>query len=397
MPYLESQQTPDVLRQAISQGQQLAGVLPVNDLLHRLVEVVHQVCDARYVWVYLVNAAGGYTLRAMLTPDGDIQIVEEKEPETDEDGHQPRAQVPTRDDAVLNAPMNYKGTALGMLQVLPSSQDATSDVRLALELLASFAACGVINVTSTAVMREQVEKQGTLGKVITRTRLTAMNELAAAVSHQLNNPLTTIVADAEILLMQTEPGSEMHQSLDAIVRSGRRAAEVVRRLMAVARPNKLVGVPQPVNVPQTIDEVLHLIRRYIEVENITIERKYAENIPLIWVAPDALGDVWLNLLTNARDALAGVDDAQIGIEVNYEKGADEIQVCIWDNGRGMTKQEMDVVFEPFFTTKPPVERMGLGLHISKQVVEGLGGEITVFGRDEGGTYFEVCLPVRKGD
>lgn len=399
--YPETQQMPDpdLLREAIRRGQPLAGVMPTDDLLRRFIRAVRYICNPSHVWVYLLDAVGKPVLRVVSEVNGEVQVIGEEaatEPFT-----RPFPRTPFRDvyddRLVLHIPIHYKGTMLGALRIVPrmDDDDELEAISPALELLSSFAACGLVNLKSAAVIHEQVMQQDALSKVISQTRLTAMNELAAAVAHQLNNPLTTIIADAEILMLRTDKDTSAYHTLEAIVRSGRRAAEVMRRLMASARPNKLEGVPHPVQVSQSIEDVLQLIRRYIRIENVTIERHFDEDVPLIWVAPEALEDVWLNLLTNARDALIGVADARIGIEVHYEAEADEIRVVIWDNGKGISEQELEIIFEPFFTTKPPVERLGLGLHISKQVVEGLGGTITASQRDEGGTRFEVCLPVRK--
>ena len=109
-----------------------------------------------------------------------------------------------------------------------------------------------------------------------------------------------------------------------------------------------------------------------------------------------LDDIWLNLLLNAHDALVGRSDAQVGIQLDYEPGASFLDVVVWDNGPGIPKHIQTEIFKPFFTTKPVGEGTGLGLHISRQVVDRVGGEISVESAEEQGTRFLVRLPVKKG-
>jgi two-component system NtrC family sensor kinase len=288
----------------------------------------------------------------------------------------------------------FEQMPLGVVCVELDSMDEHTQYHMLLTLgtICSFASAGLVNARTISENATSVD----VSSIIERTRLAAMNELAAAVAHQLNNPLTTIVADAEILLLRAEKGTRTHAALTAIERSGQRAAEVVRRLMAVVRPDKLNGIAQPVDVVQTVENVLLLVRQYIQVEKIDVVTKYSDERPVVWVTPDILGDVWLNLLMNARDALIGKENAQIGIEVRYEPGDEETYVLIGDNGIGIPEQEMKAIFEPFYSTKPTAERMGLGLHISKRIVDGLGGTVRVRSNENTGTTFIVTLPVKKG-
>lgn len=109
-----------------------------------------------------------------------------------------------------------------------------------------------------------------------------------------------------------------------------------------------------------------------------------------------LDDIWLNLLLNAHDALAGRENARIGIEAAYTPEDSCVDVVVWDNGPGVPEAIRQDIFEPFFTTKPVGEGTGLGLHICRQVVNRVGGSISVDNASEGGARFLVRLPVRKG-
>jgi signal transduction histidine kinase len=244
-----------------------------------------------------------------------------------------------------------------------------------------------------ASLRELKETQA---RLIQAARLSAMGELAAAVAHQINNPLTTIVVDTELLLLNEPEDSEAHQSLSAVLRAGKRAAGVVSRLLATVRTNTASDPPEAVNLITTIEDTLGLVRAHIERESIKVHpRLPREPLPTIWSVPGELDDVWLNLLLNAHDALVGRDDAEMGIDVRYKSNDDYIEVVVWDNGPGIPAHLLNEVFKPFFTTKPVGEGTGLGLHICRQVIDRVGGSISIESAPDQGTQFFVRLPVMK--
>ena len=234
-------------------------------------------------------------------------------------------------------------------------------------------------------------------RLVQAARLSAMGELAAAVAHQINNPLTTILVDTELMLLDEPPNSRNHRSLIAISRAGKRAASVVRRLLATARPVEENAPVEPINVVETIEGILSLVKSHIEQDSIRIvTRLPAESLPPVLAVQGQLDDIWLNLLLNAHDALAGRENARIGIEAAYTSEDGCIDVTVWDNGPGVPEAIRQDIFEPFFTTKPVGEGTGLGLHICRQVVDRVGGSISVNSAGEGGARFLVRLPVRKG-
>lgn len=234
-------------------------------------------------------------------------------------------------------------------------------------------------------------------RLVQTARLSAMGELAAAVAHQINNPLTTIMVDSEMLLLDEKPDSRIYRSLQSINRAGKRASGVARRLLAIARPHDPEAPPERIDVKDTIEGVLALVKAHIERDGIQIITQIPEEaLPPVSAVPGRLDDIWLNLLMNAHDALMGRKDARIGINVTYQPGSAAIQVRVWDNGPGIPARLIDEIFKPFFTTKPVGEGTGLGLHICRQTVERIGGTITVKSSPGEGAEFLVLLPVRQG-
>jgi two-component system NtrC family sensor kinase len=200
-----------------------------------------------------------------------------------------------------------------------------------------------------------------------------------------------------MMLLDENPESRNYRSLQAISRAGKRAAGVARRLLAIARPNDPESPPERIDVAETIEGVLSLIKSHIERDRIQILAQLPEEkMPPVLAVSGQLDDIWLNLMLNAHDALIGREGAKMGIGASYKPEEGVIEVIAWDNGPGIPARIIEDVFKPFFTTKPVGEGTGLGLHICRQTAERIGGSITVKSIQNEGTQFFVRLPVRGG-
>lgn len=232
-------------------------------------------------------------------------------------------------------------------------------------------------------------------RLIRAARLSAMGELSAVVAHQINNPLTTIIADAELMLLDEAQDSPRQASLRSIVNSGKRAANVARRLLAITRPIDPDASPDLVDVIETLREMLSLLQTHFERRsNITVTADLPdEELPPVLAVRGQLDDIWLNLLMNAYDVLIDKDDGHIEVGVHYDALRRSIDVTIRDNGTGIGDDIRDEIFSPFFTTKPAGEGTGLGLHISQEMARNVGGHIHVESVPGEYTCFTVHLPV----
>ncbi len=230
-------------------------------------------------------------------------------------------------------------------------------------------------------------------QLVQAARMSAMGELAAAVAHQINNPLTTILGDTEILLQDSPEGDPSHEALQAIHRAGQRAHEVVRRLLSMAYRDRESEHLEPMDVNITIRNTLALVTSHIERGFIALTADLADNLPIINGLRGQMEDVWLNLLLNARDAVMEQDTRKIGIMSCLDPDG-IIRVEVWDNGPGIPDEERETIFDAFYTTKQPGQGTGLGLHISRQIVEKCGGQISAEKPENGkaGARFVVLLP-----
>jgi two-component system NtrC family sensor kinase len=306
----------------------------------------------------------------------------------------------TNSRAILGLPLVQRGQTVGMV-LFGDARRARSysqrDIDMARALVGQ-AATALENASLVHDLEKSLrDLRETQGRLVQTARLSAMGELAAAVAHQINNPLTTIMVDSEMMLLDEQPESRNYRSLQAISRAGKRAAGVARRLLAIARPNDPDAPPERIDVIDTIAGVLSLVKAHIERDHIQIIPTLPEDkLPSVWAVPGQLDDIWLNLLMNAHDALIGRENAQIGITANYNIDDNAIDVTVWDNGPGIPAEIVDEVFKPFFTTKPIGEGTGLGLHICRQTAERVGGSISVESVANQGSQFLVRLPLKQG-
>jgi signal transduction histidine kinase len=298
--------------------------------------------------------------------------------------------------SLLGVPLVIKGDTAGLVLLVDTLYDrrfSRREVELvqALVLQAANALDNARLYRDLELSLEELHR--TQNKLIQAARLSAMGELAAAVAHQINNPLTTILGDTEMILQDLPVDDSNYEALEAISRAGKRAHEVVRRLLTMARQQPTEGSREPLNVNETIHNTLALVRSHIQHGNIMVSVQLDDHIPLVAGLQGQLEDVWLNLLLNARDAVAHRAEPEMGISTHFDQEADHVEVVVWDNGIGIPEELHGRVFEPFFTTKPAGEGTGLGLHICQQVVEKCNGSISLESTQNTGTRFIIRLPV----
>ncbi len=303
----------------------------------------------------------------------------------------------TYGQAVLALPLIQRGQTQGMVLFADTRTNRVfSEREIALgRAITGQAAMALENAHLVHDLEQSLaELHATQDRLVHTARLSAMGELAAVVAHQINNPLTTIVVDAELMLQDEPTDSHNYASLEAIERAGKRAAGVARRLLSIARSDDSEPSTESIDVIDTLTGVLALTKTHIEHNEIEFVLQLpSEPVPPVRSMRGQLEDVWLNLLLNARDALIGQAGARIGLEAIYLAAQQEIKVVIWDNGPGIPADRLEGIFEPFYTTKPPGEGTGLGLHICRQVVQRVGGRIEVDSKIGAGTRFTVYLPV----
>jgi len=241
-----------------------------------------------------------------------------------------------------------------------------------------------------AILLEQdvTEKHHLEGIIAQSEKLAAVGQLAAGVAHEINNPLTAIIANAQLLQRQLPPGDDMQESVELIAQAGARATQVVRNLLDFARKEEYHLAATDIN--ETVQKALALAQHELLSRSIALDFEPDPDLPPIYASQDHLQGVWLNLLLNAVDA---VQDGSGKIKVSTCQVGGEIRVAIADNGKGIPPERLARIFEPFYTTKAPGRGTGLGLSVCHRIVKQYGGHILVHSEVGKGSEFTVVLPI----
>jgi two-component system NtrC family sensor kinase len=222
-------------------------------------------------------------------------------------------------------------------------------------------------------------------------KLAAVGQLAAGVAHEINNPLTAILANAQMLQRRLPAEDDLQESVDLITRAGERASQVVRNLLDFARKEEYRLVLTDVN--ETIQRAIELVQHELVKRSIRLVFEPDPALPRLMASRDHLSGVWLNLLLNAVDAIDKDGTIVVGTRLSTEK----LFVTIADNGSGIAPERINRIFEPFYTTKAPGRGTGLGLSVCHRVIRQHGGAIQVNSQEGVGTEFTIELPVQHAE
>lgn len=225
-------------------------------------------------------------------------------------------------------------------------------------------------------------------------KLATMGELAASIAHELNNPLATLALRSEWLLGQLDPEDSKRHSIEVMSQEVDRMANLVRNLLQFSRRNqpKTTGV----DVCKEINNSLELIQYLLRGRNIDVVTDFPEALPIIEADRQQLQQLFLNLLTNASDAMlqGGKLTAQV-TSGSLSDGLEAVLIRFVDTGTGIPTEHMESVWDAFFTTKPEGKGTGLGLAICRRVAEEHHGTITIESEAGAGTTVTIALPVMQ--
>jgi two-component system, NtrC family, C4-dicarboxylate transport sensor histidine kinase DctB len=256
----------------------------------------------------------------------------------------------------------------------------------------------MLNTTSQEVKglvedlrREREQLELAQARMVSAARLAALGQLAGGVAHELNQPLTAIQVVAGML---AEPGGgdiPREEGIELIVEAARRMSRIVDGVRTFARESALRLTPAS---PATaLESALALLREPLRGAGIHVVVEIEPDLPPSSCDVDRLQQVFVNLVANARDALANSRDAVIRVSVR--RVGDVIECAVEDNGAGVDASVVDRMFEPFFTTKAIGRGMGLGLGLSQGIVRDHGGELVYDPGHAPGARFVVRLPLSR--
>ncbi len=225
-------------------------------------------------------------------------------------------------------------------------------------------------------------------------KLVALGELVAGIAHEINNPLSVVVGYTELMLQSNQLNEQDRKRLDKIFQSATRAANIISNLLEFAR--KRSPEQNVINLNTVSDQIVDLIAYELRSDGIALKREYDPNVPSILGDKTQIGQVILNVLKNAHDAVAEKHkDGEGEITIKTYHDQDRVHLEVIDNGTGIEEQNLNRVFEPFFTTKDVDKGTGLGLSITYSIVKAHGGDILIKNRPEGGIIVHISFP--RGD
>jgi PAS domain S-box-containing protein len=248
---------------------------------------------------------------------------------------------------------------------------------------------GALDLTEKQAAAVEIERQREI--IYHREKLGALGSLLAGVAHELNNPLSIVVAQATLL---EEAASDPRVATRGarIKAAAERCARIVKTFLAMARqrpPSR-----GPVDLNQSIEAALELLGYGLRSAGIEVHRNLAPDLPTIWADPDQISQVLTNLIVNAQQAMAEWSgQRRLTVTTRLDAGHAHVILKIDDTGPGVPAAIRSRIFEPFFTTKPVGIGTGIGLSVCHSVVTSHGGTIEVRDAPGGGAEFVVRLPV----
>jgi len=257
----------------------------------------------------------------------------------------------------------------------------------------------IITSLATKVRRlSEEELQHTRAELARFARVSILGELTASIAHEVNQPLAGVVSGGAACrrwLANQPPNIERaSQSLERVIRDADRARKVIERVRDLAKNSPPVKAAVIVN--EALREVIMLARRDVALNRVTLEAQFADDLPLVSADRIQLQQVCLNLIVNAIESFKSVSSGPRNLLVRTEKDVSEsILFTVSDTGAGLGTENTEDIFNAFHTTKP--DGIGMGLTISRSIIEAHGGRLWASGNIPRGTKFQFTLPHCRRD
>ncbi len=233
-------------------------------------------------------------------------------------------------------------------------------------------------------------------KLLHQDKMASLGKLSASVVHEINNPIAGILNLVLLIkrMMREEiaknESDRMHQYLDLMETETRRISRIVSNLLMFSRQSKMEF--QEVDINKIVEKTLFLNENLFRINGIKVKEGLRPKLPKMIGSEDQLQQVFMNIVSNAAEAMSGARGGTLAVETSFLEKEDQIRVRFKDSGVGIPKENMSVLFEPFFTTKKKGKGVGLGLSVAYGIIKEHGGSIYANSKAGKGTTFEISFP-----
>jgi signal transduction histidine kinase len=310
-------------------------------------------------------------------------------PDVARDANFPRAPITAREvlHAAMGFPILLGGEGLGVMEFF--SYEIRQPDQDLLDMMATIG-----SQIGQFIERKRAENalhhaQAELTHV---TRVATLGELTASIAHEINQPLAAVVnnASACVRWLAAQNLEEARQSASRIIADGHRAGEIIGRIRGLVKK----APPQKdwLDVNETIQEVIALARSEVQRNGVTLDAQFSDDVPRVLADRIQLQQVILNLMINAIEAMSGDREGPRDLWVSSRKvESKDVLIAVRDSGPGLDLRSLDSLFHAFYTTKP--QGMGMGLAISRSIIEAHGGRLWATANAPHGAVFQFTLPV----
>ena len=300
--------------------------------------------------------------------------------------------------SAISVPLRIEDRIVGTLNVSESSRPnpfRDEDLR-SLTLFADQAALALEKAQLYRDSQRQLEKLlsvldelgRTQAQLIHSEKLASLGVLAGGVAHEINNPLMVILGRTELMLMDQSLGAEPKKNLETVCHETERIGKIVQNLLAFSRKSRQEKI-ESVDVSDVLERTLTLSEHQLTVGNVKVNKQIDPDLPTIDANAGQLQQVFMNLIINAYHAMP--DGGELTVRT-ASLPDDHVVIEIVDTGCGISPEDINRIFDPFFTTKEEGKGTGLGLAVSRNIIDSHGGDIGVQSTIGVGTTFRVVLP-----
>ncbi|MDY6879408.1 MAG: ATP-binding protein [Thermodesulfobacteriota bacterium] len=252
------------------------------------------------------------------------------------------------------------------------------------------------HIASLEKANQEIEKAR--DEVVRSEKLVSVGRLATGVAHEIGNPIGIILGYLELLRGKDVTKEEREDFLERIESEIKRINEIIRELLDFSRPSS--GEPRKTSVHDLITDTVNMLKLQPMMHHVLMETSFEAKRDLVWADPNQLKQVFVNIIINSADALAGVREpsgscGQEALIIKTDNNNGRLELRFEDTGPGINKEDLSHIFDPFFTTKEPGKGTGLGLSVSYRIVEALGGALRADSAPGKGATIIIDIPLCK--